>query len=211
MSGAVPDTLAAMSVQVLGVLASIAFFARVMPQPVRLWRTGVPNGVSALAAMNSATSDLAWILYGLAAGLIPVWGTAVVGLIPGVWTVLLLRREITRRDLVAVSLWLGLILGSAATGTLVTMLAISVVVNQGPQVWQALREDDLWGISPTTYVFAIFDATLWGAYGLAAGDPAVIGYGVVLLAAALTVLGRIWWTRRTATAPALLATDPATA
>ncbi len=200
-----------MSVQVLGVLASIAFFARVLPQPVRLWRTGVPNGVSPLASMNSAMSDLAWVLYGTAAGLVPVWGTAVVGLVPGLWTVVLLRRQITRRDVIAVSLWLAVILGSAATGTLVAILGISVVVNQGPQVWQALRDDDLWGISPTTYVLAIFDATLWGAYGIAAADPAVIGYGVVLLTAALTVLGRIWWTRRTAVAPILLAADPATA
>ncbi len=192
-----------MSVEVLAVLASLAFFARMTPQPLRLWRTGVPDGVSPLAAMNSAASDLGWILYGTAAGLLPVWGTAVVALVPGLWTVWLLRRDTTRRDLAGVGVWLGVIVLAWAGGGLVTILGLSVVVIQGPQVWKAVRDDDLWGVAPTTYVFALFDAALWGAYGIAAGDAAVIGYGVVLLSAATIILARIWWTRRTgATAPA---------
>lgn len=199
------DTLAAMSVEVLAVLASLAFFARMTPQPVRLWRTGVPDGVSPLAAMNSAASDLGWILYGTAAGLLPVWGTAVIALVPGLWTVWLLRRQVTRRDLAGVGLWVGVILAAWAGGGLVTILGLSVVVNQGPQVVKAVRDDDLWGIAPATYVFAVFDAVLWGAYGFAAGDVAVIGYGVVLLSAAAIILARIWWTRRVGSAvPAVL-------
>lgn len=187
-----------MSVEVLGVLASLAFFARLTPQPVRLWRTGRPDGVSPMAAMNSALSDLGWILYGTAAGLVPVWLTALVALVPGLWTVWLLRRETTRRDLLWSGLWLATIGLAWASGTLVGILGISVVVNQGPQVVRALRSDDLRGVSPTTYVLALADAGLWGAYGLAADDVAVIGYAVVLWAAAVTVLGRIWWTRRQA-------------
>jgi len=204
-----------MSVEVLGVLASIAFFARLTPQPIRLWRTGVPDGVSPMAAMNAAVSDLGWILYGTAAGLVPVWLTAVVALVPGLWTVWLLRRETTRRDLLWSGLWLATIGLAWASGTLVGILAISVVVNQGPQVVRALREDDLRGVSPTTYVLALADAGLWGAYGVAADDAAVMGYAVVLFAAAVTVLTRIWWTRRTAAVAfgevADLASDAATA
>ena len=113
-----------MSVEVLGVLASIAFFARLTPQPIRLWRTGVPDGVSPMAAMNAALSDIGWILYGLAAGLVPVWLTAVVALVPGVWTVWLLRREATRRDLARhIALYsFMLLLGSMLLGTLVLRL-----------------------------------------------------------------------------------------
>lgn len=188
-----------MSVEVLGVLASIAFFARLTPQPIRLWRTGVPDGVSPMAAMNAALSDIGWILYGLAAGLVPVWLTAVVALVPGVWTVWLLRREATRRDLLWSCVWLATIGLAWASGTLVAILGVSVIVNQGPQVARALRERDLRGVSPTTYVLALADAGLWGAYGVAADDVAVMGYAVVLFAAAVTVLTRIWWTRRSAT------------
>jgi uncharacterized protein with PQ loop repeat len=203
-----------MSVEVLGVLASVAFFARLTPQPVRLWRTGVPDGVSPMAAMNSSLSDLGWILYGTAAGLVPVWLTALVALGPGLWTVWLLRRETTRRDLLWSALWLATIALAWASGTLAAILGVSVVVNQGPQVVRALRHDDLRGVSPTTYVLALADAALWGAYGLAAADVAVVGYAVVLLAAAVTVLGRIWWTRRLpvagSTVLAGLATEGAT-
>ena len=85
-----------MSASAVGWVASIVFLARLLPQPIRLFRTGVPNGVSPLAMMNSAVSDIAWVLYGLSAGLAPVWVVALLALPPGIWTIVLLRDRITR-------------------------------------------------------------------------------------------------------------------
>ena len=85
----------------LGIVASAVFLVRLLPQPIRLARTGVAEGVSALAALNATISAAVWIAYGLVAHLPVVWGVSVLALIPGVWQVTLLRREVTRRDLLA--------------------------------------------------------------------------------------------------------------
>lgn len=185
-----------MPADVLGWIASIAFFARLFPQPIRLARTGVPDGVSPLGALNAAVSDIGWILYGIGAGLVPVWGTAAVALVPGVWTVALLRRSTGRRDVVGGLVWLAVILLAWRTGAMVTILGLSVLVNQGPMVWTALREDRLDGIAPMTWLLALADASLWGLYGVAVGDAALMGYGAVLFTSAVVILGRVWWTRR---------------
>jgi hypothetical protein len=104
----------------------------------------------------------------------------------------------SRRDVVTAGLWLAVIVIAATTGSLAVVLAFSVLVNQGPQVWEAVRSDDLRGIAPLTWFIACVDAALWGAYGVARGDVALMGYGVVLLTFSLTILGRIAYTRRAA-------------
>jgi uncharacterized protein with PQ loop repeat len=185
-----------MSAEVIGLVASVVFLARLMPQPIRLARTGVPDGVSPLAMMNGVSSDIGWILYGLSVALLPVWGVAVVALVPGIWTVALLRSRVTRRDLIGAAVWLTTIGIAWQVGRLAFILGLSVIVNHGPSVWVALRSRRLEGISRTTWLIAIADASLWGGYGIATGDPALMGYGSVLLSAAATILGRIWWTGR---------------
>ncbi|MCZ7535638.1 MAG: hypothetical protein M5T61_06685 [Acidimicrobiia bacterium] len=187
-----------MTPDLLGWLASAVFLSRLVPQPARLLRTGVPDGVSPMSAMNCIVTDLGWIAYGLLAGLVPVWVVGIVSLFPGVLFVVLLLRRTTLRDLLGSAIWTGVIIAAWAIGALGAVLAISVVVNNGPQVWVAVRERNLVGLAPTTWLIAIADALLWGAYGVATGDGALIGYGVVLLVSALVILGRIRLTRDTA-------------
>lgn len=186
-----------MSPEVIGYVASVVFLARLMPQPIRLARTGVPDGVSPLAMMNGVVSDVGWILYGLSVGLLPVWGVAVLALPAGIWTVVLLRRRITRTDLIGAGVWLFTIVIAWQVGRLAVILGVSVIVNHGPQVWTAIRSKHLDGISRTTWLLALADASLWGGYGIATGDPALMGYGSVLLTGAIVILARIWWTART--------------
>jgi uncharacterized protein with PQ loop repeat len=199
-----------MSAEVIGYVASVVFLARLMPQPIRLARTGVPDGVSPLAMMNGVFSDVGWILYGLSVGLLPVWGVAVLALPAGIWTVALLRDRITRNDLFGAAVWLTTILIAWQVDRLAVILGLSVIVNHGPQVWAAVSSNHLRGISRTTWLLAIGDASLWGGYGIATGDPALMGYGGVLLTGALIILGRIWWTSRLdgATDPAAMGGDP---
>jgi uncharacterized protein with PQ loop repeat len=175
----------------LGWLATFAFLIRLLPQPIRLMRTGVPDGVSPMAVMNIALTELAWLLYGLIEGLVPVWVVSVPALPLGLWTVVLIRQQITRRDLLGSGVWLATIALGWLTGMLAVVLAASVLVNYGPQVVTALRGRRLDGLAPATWWLALADATLWGAYGIAVGDPALIGYCVVLTASALVILWRI--------------------
>lgn len=180
---------------VLGWLATVAFLVRLVPQPVRLMRTGVPDGVSPMAVMNIALTELAWLLYGLIEDLVPVWVVSLPALPLGLWTVVLLRDQITRRDLVGSGVWLAAIVLAWFTGLLAVVLAASVLVNYGPQVITAVRGRHLEGLAPATWWLALVDATLWGAYGLAVSDPALLGYCVVLAGSAAVILWRI---RRTA-------------
>ena len=190
-----------MSPELLGWLASLVYLARLLPQPVRLARTGVPVGISTIAAMNAVISDVAWIAYGLQAGLVPVWLVAVIGVVPGVWTVALLRGEIRRGDVLRSGIWLAVIGLAAAAGALGVILAASVLVNMGPQVWKAIRSSDLRGLSAFTWLIAIGDGLLWGAYGVVVEDRALVGYGVVLVTSALIVLGRMAQTRSFTSSP----------
>ena len=188
-----------MSPELLGWLASVVYLSRLLPQPVRLARTGLPAGVSTVAAMNAVISDAAWIAYGLQADLLPVWLVALVGVVPGVWTVVLLRREVDRADLLRSGAWLATIVVAGLVGWLGVILAASVLVNVGPQVWTALRSKDLRGLSAFTWLLAIADGLLWGAYGLVVADGALLAYAAVLISGALIVLVRMATTRSFAT------------
>ena len=192
-----------MNATILALVASAVFLVRLLPQPIRLARTGSAAGVSALAALTSVLTTTAWLAYGLWAGLPVVWGVSVVALVPGLWTVVLLRRETKRSDVAAAGSWLGVQVVAAAVGLFAAVLAAGVVVTQGPQVVKAVRESDLSGIAPATWWISVLDAATWGAYGVAIGDAALMGYGVVLMSSAAIVLGRIHWTRWQATRLAL--------
>lgn len=183
-------------VHTLAVLAPLVYLVRLLPQPIRLWRTGVAAGVSPLAAMNGVIGDVGWLVYGFSAGLPAVWAVSALALVPALWTVALLARSTTRVDLFAASAWALALVGSAAVGQIGITLALGVLVTQGPQVWVAIRNRDLRGIAPGTWWLSVLDATTWGLYGVGVGDGALMGYGLVLLTSAGIVLGRVWWTGR---------------
>jgi len=188
---------------VLGLVASAVFIARLTPQPVRLARRGVADGVSPLAALNALVSALAWFVYGLVADDPVVWVVSLVAVVPGLWAVVLLTPSTTRRDVLLAGSWAAVVVVAGVAGALAAALAMGVVVSQGPQVWQALRDDDLDGLAPATWWLSLLDAATWGAYGLAVGDAALRGYAVVLSTSAVIVLLRIRWTRRRAAAVAV--------
>lgn len=183
-------------VTALSLLASVIFLIRLIPQPARLWRTGVTAGVSPVAAANAVTSASAWLVYGASRGLLVVWAVSVAALVPGLWTVSLLRREFGRLEVLATGAVAGTFVLSAAVGVFGAALALGVLATAGPQVWRSVRHSDLWGIAPATWFVAIADAVSWGAYGVLIHDGALQGYGVVLFAGAAIVLGRVAWTRR---------------
>ncbi len=192
----------------VGLVASAVFLVRLLPQPVRLARTGVVAGVSPLAALNAVITALAWTAYGLVAALPLVTVVSALAVIPSAWTAMLLLRSTRRLDWIGGTAWAGVVLSAAVVGRLGFVLAGSVLLTIGPQVILSLTKDDLRGIAPATMWIALVDSTLWGSYGLAIGDTPLIAYGVILLSSASIVLVRIAITesRRTSRlAPARLA------
>jgi uncharacterized protein with PQ loop repeat len=183
----------------LAAVASGCFLIRLLPQPIRLVRTGVAAGVSPLWALNGAVVTVAWAVHGYIADLPVVVWVSVLALVPGVWTVVLLRRQTTGRDLALAGAWVATLVAAGIAGVFGVALALGVLVTQGPQVLEALRDDDLSGLAPTTWWVALLDAGTWGAYGLVVGDVALLGYAVTLTGSSVVVLLRIAWTRRAGT------------
>lgn len=189
----------------LGWIGSVLLVARLTPQPLRLHRTGDCDGVSVQAHLVSLVSDLGWFGYGLATDLTPVWVGSAAAIALELWTLGYLRSVVTVRQLAVAGGWGGaLILGWYRAGALGLglVLAISVIVVYVPHVWVALRQKRLGGLAPATWWFALADAALWGGYGFAAGDVALVAYGLVLGVSAAVVLTAIWLKRRPHSAPA---------
>ncbi len=156
-----------------------------------LWRTGLPDGVSALAALNATVSAATWTLYGIIAQLPIVWVVSLVALGLSGWTAVLLRRSTTLRDIAHASVFVAIVIIAGAAGLLALALAGSVLFSIGPQLVKALRETDLAGIAPATMWLALGDAAAWGAYGALLRDPALVGYFLVLTASAAIILFRL--------------------
>lgn len=183
---------------VVGWVGTLLFVVRLLPQPLKLRRTGDAAGVSATAVTNATVSDAGWFFHGVTHGLPPVWFASLVAVPLDLWTLWHLRSRVGVRALASGALW-GVVLAVAAIGggrvAFGVALGASVVVNHAPQVWSALRSHSLSGISPATWWFGLTDALLWGGYGLAERDAALIAYGLVLGAASVTVLSALWWRR----------------
>jgi uncharacterized protein with PQ loop repeat len=176
----------------LAAWASSIYLARLLPQPIRTFRTGTVAGVSALAAMNALIADSAWLAYGLSAHITVVWLVSIPAVATSAWTVILLRSAVDRLDVAAAVAWLGSVLGAALVGQLGAALAGTVIVTCGPQLSTVLRSSDLVGLSTATWWAAIADALTWGAYGFSIRNVAIESYGIVLLATAVTILAKQW-------------------
>lgn len=196
--GATGRTLYAAAVleTALSVLAPTVFLLRLLPQPLRLARTGVDDGVSPMAAFNQFLSEGAWLGYGLLSSRVSIWLVSAAALLPSGWQALLLSRRSRRTDLLGAAVFGVAIAAAWGVGALGAVLGASVLVTTGPQVVEAIRSDDLRGIAAATWWLAIVDAALWGAYGWVIDDAALIGYWAVLSTCATVVLVRIRWTRR---------------
>lgn len=179
------------TVDALGLVASAVFLVRLLPQPLRLARHGVADGVSALAAFNAVVAAVAWIAYGLWVALPVVWVVSVAALVPCIWQLVLLRHRLTSGDLAAGLALVAALVGASVLGVLGVALGGLVVVTAGPQVRQVYADHDLTGVAPATWWVALVDATTWGLYGLAVADPALLGYFAVLVTASVAVLLRL--------------------
>jgi uncharacterized protein with PQ loop repeat len=175
----------------LAIVATLVFLGRLLPQPVRLARTGLTAGVSPMAALNSVVSAVAWLAYGLMADLPVVWASALVAMVPGTWQVVLLRGQVARRDVAGSAVFAGALVVAAILGVLGVALGGAVLVTVGPQVRYALVSDDLSGLAPATYWVALVDAVAWGAYGVAVRDGALVGYFLALSISAVVILSRL--------------------
>lgn len=203
----------------LVVLATVLGSWMAFPQTRRLVRTRRVDGVSAAWIGVSVAINGWWLAYAFAA---EVWALVPVSMLSlalyGVMAVVYVS-SVGQRAVPGVALGL-FVLGMVPLPFLLArgwaLAGIAIGLSYGvqllPAVVSACRTADLTGVSAATWLIAWLEAALWFVYGMGVADAALILAGVVGVAMASVILGRLAVTghrpflvidprRRVATAP----------
>lgn len=195
-------------------LATIAIVAAttmtvtfLLPQIVKLIRTGDSSGVSSTWPALGFVINVGWFLYMISQQL---W---VATLAPSAtfvsYAVILWALRRTGRDLRSSYLrgvvFTGIMLSFWLVGgwnTLGVALGLSYGIQLAPSIWTAYRTPNPSGVSPTTWWIGLTEAVLWGLFGLFHLDAGIITFAVVGTLGSSLMLLRYYATRRFAEAPA---------
>lgn len=185
---------------VVGVVATAVTFVHVVPQIVRLIRTGRVEGVSSAWAAVALVLNFGWMAYVIAEELwitIPSILVAIVSF--GTALYLMYRNGADVRPGVLMSAAVGvasvgiqLVAGWTVLGT---VLALSNGLYLGPSVFAAWRSHIPVGVSPLTWALAVCEGLLWGFYGVVVAAGPIIVFGATEAGLAALVLLRLWVAR----------------
>lgn len=177
-----------------GAIGTLLGIVRGVPQLARMMSRRDPHGVSIDSAATAAVVSSGWAVYGLMtsqpAVTLATGSSAVIffSITVAGWR---LGRRLT--ELRTAPLWL-LVLGAVGTSLGTTALGFalagSVLVANTPQVVTAFRERDLSGLSAGTWGLSMADGAVWLAYAIAAGDRAIVVYGVLQLSTSAVIVAR---------------------
>lgn len=187
--------------QILGAAAVVSSLLFVWPQVVRLFRTGDVDGVSVPATLWASVAYVLWMIYGVRE-VLPFVVLANLQSTAGFGVVVLLaaRHRAVRRVVWAAAATGVVVLGAtavAAPTAVVGALAIAAGASGFvPQAIVALRDQDLSGLSITTYLLIALSTSVWAAYGIAEADPFLVAPTVLILPCALIIAARIRLTSR---------------
>ncbi len=178
----------------LGV-ATVAGAGMIVPQVVRLHRTGLTDGVSPVWVGVGIAMNLWWLAYATALelwGLVPV---SVGGITLYATLAVQLRRiegrsaetAVARGHLIGLLPLAGLVVGGWPGAGLVIGLLYGAVF--APAVLDALRAASVAGVSTATWLLAWIEAAVWVVYGLAEADLTLVfgGTGGTLMATIILV------------------------
>jgi uncharacterized protein with PQ loop repeat len=186
------------ALNLLVVVATVLGSWMAFPQARRLVRTRRVEGVSATWIGVSVAINAWWLSYGLAAD---VWALVPVSAISlGLYGAMAIVYVKTVGRSALASLAVGMLgLGMIPLPFLVvggwTLAAVAIGLSYGvqllPAVVAACRSRDLSGVAPSTWLIAWAEAALWLAYGVGVGDLALTLAGIVGVAMASVILGRL--------------------
>lgn len=176
--------------------ATVLGAGMVMPQILRLHRTGSTSGVSAAWIGVGIAMNAWWTAYAVGSGLWGLLPVAIGGvLLYGVLAmqVLGISGRLAARQLLIGALVVGviplpaLVLGGTEAAGIAVGLCYAVQFT--PAVVESLRSSDLQGLSFSTWLMALGEALIWVVYGLAVADVALIigGAGGSLASAIIVV------------------------
>jgi uncharacterized protein with PQ loop repeat len=162
------------------VAANLAGMVMVLPQAVRVIRTGLVAGVSPAWAGTGIAFNTWWLAYGVAVprpAVIPVSAVSVTVYI--VLAVGLVRHRPPARRPLAGALGTGFgataaVLAVQGWATVGVFLGLAYGVQLLPAVISAWRSADTSGIARATWVIAWTEAALWGVAGLGRADAGLV-------------------------------------
>jgi hypothetical protein len=183
---------------VLGAAALSVTAVVVVPQIVRLVRTGLTAGVSPSWTAIGAITTGAWTVYLGQRGL---WWPATADLINCVSYAIAFGLLVRAGAHVGIAMtlapaWLAVLVSAAALGgwaALGWVLSISYVVQVSPSVWTALRSTRVDGIAAGTWRLVLLEGLLWAPYAAIEGDAPLLSFALIAIAASTVILARVSW------------------
>ena len=183
------------------VAATLLTAAFLLPQVIKLIRTGDSEGVSATWPALGFVTNVGWFVYIINQGL---WTAIFAPFITFIfYAVTLWAVGRTGRSLRAAMLrgagWSVLLVTVLATGGWITfgvVLGLSYSVVLAPSVWTAYRTVEPSGIAPGSWWIGGLEAALWGYYGAYHSDRGILTLAVIGVVGSTLMLARYYGTRR---------------
>ena len=184
----------------VGIVATAVTFVQILPQIMRLIRTGRTEGVSPAWAAGGATINLGWLTYVIEGRFWVTIPSIIVAIASFALALYLLYRN-------GASIRAGLLMSGAiavasvaiqqAAGwtALGTVLGLSNGLYLGPSVVAAWRSHAPVGVSPLTWWLTVLEGLKWGFYGVLVEAVPIMVYGSTAILLALLVLLRLWVAR----------------
>ena len=184
----------------VGLVATAVTLAQILPQIVRLIRTGRIEGVSPAWAAGGATINLGWLAYVIEGRFWVTIPSIIFAIIIFSLALFLLYRNgaSIRAGLLmsgAIALVCVVILQAAGWTVLGTLLGLSNGLYLGPSVVAAWRSHTPVGVSPWTWMLTVLEGVKWGFYGVLVESGPITAYGATAILLALLVLLRLWVAR----------------
>ena len=184
----------------VGIVATAVTFVQILPQIVRLIRTGRTEGVSPAWAAGGATINLGWLAYVIEGRFWVTIPSIIVAIISFVLALYLLYRNgasiragLLMSGAIAVA---SVVIQQAAGWTVLgTVLGLSNGLYLGPSVVAAWRSHAPVGVSPVTWWLTVLEGLKWGFYGVLVEAVPIMVYGSTAILLALLVLLRLWVAR----------------
>ena len=185
------------------IAATIGTVTFLLPQIIKLVRSGESVGVSPTWPALGFVTNVGWFAYMISQGHWAAILAPIVTFLSYVVTLWALGR--TGRDLRAGYFrgvaWAGFLAAIAALGgwvALGVLLGLSYGVMVTPSLWTAYRTPDPSGISPGTWWIGIIEGLLWGYFGWFHADVGIVTFSIVAVIGAVLMLARYYGTRRLA-------------
>ncbi len=177
---------------ILGLIGTFIDLIRATPQLQRLIRARKSFGVSVDTSGTSCVVSLGWTAYGIITK--QPYVTLASGVMAGFFliiTVVALRLGRSAKEFRIAPLWLTVLLASGlsfGTNGLGSVLSVSVLASNIPQIRVAYNEKNLSALSLETWLLSMSGGLVWGLYGILKRDYSIIASAVFQVTTSITII-----------------------